>query len=41
MKGIEDNTNGKIYCTHGLEELVFLKYLCSPKQPTDLLIPST
>ena len=41
MKGIEDNINGKIYHTHGLEELVFLKYLCYSKQPTDLLILST
>jgi hypothetical protein len=30
MKEIEDKTNGKIYCVHGLEELIFYS-VCTTK----------
>lgn len=37
MKEIKSDTiNGKMFCAHGLEELVLLKCPCYPKQSTDL-----
>ena len=31
----EDTKNGKIFCAHGLEELILLKCLYYPKQNID------
>ena len=35
MKEIEDDTNRKIYCVHGLEELILLKWPYYPMQSMD------
>ena len=35
MREIDDDTNGKIYHAHGLEELILLKCSCYPKQSID------
>ena len=35
MKEIKDNTNKRIIYTHGVEELILLKWLYYPKQSTD------
>ena len=35
MKGTEDEKNGKTFHTHGLEDLILLKWPPCPTQPTD------
>ena len=35
----EKQTYGKIFCVHGLEDLILLKYLYYSKQSTDLIQP--
>ena len=35
MKEIENDTNGKIFHVHGLEDLILLKCPFYPKQSTD------
>ena len=37
MIEVKDNTNRKVYCVHGLEELMLLKWLNYPRQSTDLV----
>ena len=35
MKEIKEDTNGEIYCVHGLEESILSKWLYYPKQSID------